>query len=44
MSGHFYFWERRHSSPRERRLTLAQRFSANGVKLSVEALEILDES
>jgi hypothetical protein len=25
MSGHFYFWERRHSSPRERRLTLAQR-------------------
>jgi hypothetical protein len=27
MSGHFYFWERRHSSPRERRLTLAQRFS-----------------
>ena len=26
--GHFFFWERRHSSPRERRLTLAQCFSA----------------
>jgi len=28
MSGHFCFLEKQHSSPRERRLTLALRFSA----------------
>jgi hypothetical protein len=28
MSGHFCFLEKHHSSPRERRLTLAQYFSA----------------
>src|SRR5215510_2720785 len=34
-SGHFCFLEKHHSSPRERRLTLAQRFSAGGASQSV---------